>query len=275
MNYGFAQDRMQDQMADTSGLTLEQQAAALKAILTRHGPDVLEEPQRFENLLLDTTLSPAERAVIEDAAKLRIPQRILAHPDSKIPAAMLAHCVDQLSQSMALRSDAARDAVEIWISALGREVPAEPALAFPAAPARPRQPALPGLRKRLLWLLPEIKTRDQALAIIRTSVLILLGVAAFDLLLALWKNWTLLTLPVFFAIGALALYRFNSRIAAVTLLSVSCVIFILGGIGVLVTVSGDDRLRPIPTEVWISIAIAVSAALRATVATFKLRHLDQ
>jgi hypothetical protein len=267
---------LQDRLPEASGPTLEQKVAALKAILTRHGPQVLDEPQRFENLLLDTAFSPAERAVLGDAAKLRIPQRILAQPDTTISTAVLARCVDQLSESMALRSDASRAAVELWIRALGRELPSEspPAISVASTVGPQRQQAPQGVRRRLRWL-PEIKTREQALAIVRTSFLIFLGVAAFSLLLAIWMDWSLLVVTVIFAIGGIALHRFNSRAVAVGVLVICGLVFVLGCIGILITIAGDQRPRPLQTELWIAISLATWAALRATAATFRLRHLDQ
>lgn len=263
------------QMLDASGLTMEQKVAALKAILTRHGSQVLDEPQRFENLLLDTTFSPAERAVLQDAAKLRIPERILAQPDSRISAELLARCIDQLSQSMALRSDAAREAVELWTRALGRELPAEPPpdAAPPAPPGHGHRLNWHWLQQRRWW--PQIKTHDQAIAIIRTSFVIFLGVAAFNVLLAIWADPPFLLTAAIYAVGALALRRFNSRVAAVGLLGFSSLIFILGCVGILVALSGGRLPRLVPTEMWVSIALATWAGFRATAATFRLHHPDQ
>jgi len=273
MNHGAPQI----QMPDASGLTMEQKVAALKEILTRHGAQVLDEPQRFENLLLDTTFSPAERAVLQDAAKLRIPERILAQPNGPIPAELLARCIDQLAESMALRRDAASEAVEVWIRALGRELPSRPAPAA-ASPAPPR-----GLHRLNLhyprWLsgrwLPQIQTREQALAIIRTSLVIFLGVAAFDVLLSIWEDSSLLAMAAIYLIGGFALYRFNSRIAAVGLLGFSGLIFVLGCIAILIAIASRQLPELLPTEIWVSIAFATWAGLRATAATFRLHHPDQ
>ena len=270
MNHGTPQI----QMPDASGLTMEQKVAALKEILTRHGAQVLDEPQRFENLLLDTTFSPAERAVLEDAAKLRIPQRILTQPDNMISAAILARCIDQLSQSMALRRDAAREAVELWTLALGRELPSEaPAAAAPIPPGPRHRLNWHWLSTRPWWL--RIKSHDEALAIIRTSFVIFLGVAAFNVVLAIWADPPFLLTAAIYAIGALALRRFNSRVAAVGLLGFSSLIFILGCVGILVTLSNGRLPRLVPTEMWVSIALATWAGLRATAATVRLHHSDQ
>jgi hypothetical protein len=125
----------------------DQKVEELKGKLASRGPTLLDDPEMLDNVLTDTSLSPAERAALVAAAKLGFPQRIQAQQETTVPTVTLASFFNRLTQEMAISDDNARAALQMWASALGRTAAAMPVSSTQSPPAastpKPPTPSSP------------------------------------------------------------------------------------------------------------------------------------
>lgn len=116
--------------------------ATLIEIIRQHGPQVIDDPQRVENLLRD--LCPDSKREIQAlmfALREQIPADLRQPPNGTPPVMLVANLTRRLIDNSPMAEDMARWAVESWALALG--VIAAPLAPPPVSAPRPARPAMP------------------------------------------------------------------------------------------------------------------------------------
>jgi hypothetical protein len=95
----------------------------LKKILIEHGPKLIDEPRRCENLFeIFPPSAKLERAVLIATLREGVPKRLISTSAASVTAAFVRNYAAQIAQQSGLQENVAHWAVETWAYGLGSDI---------------------------------------------------------------------------------------------------------------------------------------------------------